>query len=80
MDMTKYEYITVEPMPLQPGRKTTTHNIYSSRGDLIGWIEWYGAWRQYCLCPGSGTVWSDGCLVDVRDYMARLKAERTAAK
>ena len=76
MEATSYEFIVIRPLPQEPKRKTRVYNILSKRGDALGSIRWYGPWRQYCLMPHKLTVWSAGCLVDVQDFLGKLKAER----
>ena len=52
--------------------------IAKSSGHEIGQIKWFGRWRQYCFFP-EDSIWSDGCLVDVINYIKGLKKERQAA-
>ena len=60
--------------------KTVEVAVMSTRhGDMLGVIRWYGVWRAYVLEPTAGTVWSDGCLEDVRVKLASLNAEQRAA-
>lgn len=75
-----YQYFKVRELPLEGARKTKRHQIVSLRGDVLGTIEWYGAWRQFCLFPRSAgmTVWSLGCLKAVGDAIEHIKAERKA--
>ena len=61
-----------------PNRKTKTIRILSAHhGHTLGIINWYGPWRQYVFEAHAGTVWSDGCLTDVQNKLAQLKAERS---
>ncbi len=46
----------------------------------LGIIKWYSAWRQYCFFPSSDTVFSEGCLVDIRRFITQLKNEREVEK
>lgn len=60
------------------GRKTPLFVLINkSSQTAIGEIKWYGRWRQYCFFPDEATVWSDGCLADVRDFLAKLKEAET---
>lgn len=62
-------------------RKTAYVEIRSkSNGVMLGSIEWYGAWRQYCFWPLVTTVWSTGCLEQVKTEIERLMAERRKRK
>ena len=76
MKITTYKYFEVHEEPLRKGRKTSNHYIINlSSGALLGEIKWYGAWRQYCFfpSPSADTVWSTGCLDDIKDYIKKLK-------
>ena len=71
----EYQFFTVNEIPLQPGRKTHDYALLNRRsGTCIGVVAWYGPWRQWCFFPGDESVWSDGCLSDVQDFLAKLKA------
>ncbi len=73
----EFKYITFE----WHGRKgkTDVWGIYSkSQGTLLGTIEWYGAWRQYCFFPNSLTVWNTGCLNDVCSFIKVKMQERNS--
>lgn len=77
MKETTYEFITIKPLPVKPGRKTGIYSIVSrSQGTRLAVIQWYGSWRQYCFFPEEDTVWNAGCLADVQDFLAKLKEER----
>ncbi len=73
----RYKYFQIEPQEKKPGRKTREYLIINhSQGAEIGSIKWYGSWRQYCVFFEEGTIWSSGCMDDVKDFMKRLKEER----
>lgn len=42
--------------------------------EILGWVHWYGAWRQYCFYPADGTLWSGGCLEDVTAFLRWIMA------
>jgi len=59
------------------GRKTKVTDIYSvHHGNALGQISWYGAWRQYCFKPNSGTIWNTACLETVNANIKMLMDER----
>jgi hypothetical protein len=61
----------------KPNKKTVDVEIYSKSGhDLLGKIQWYSNWRQYCLCTLHGCVFSEGCLDDIKMYIKILMKER----
>jgi len=68
----RYRYFYVVALPLPRGRKTHVYEIRNAGSDnVLGTIEWYGPWRQFCFVPKGATVWSAGCLQDVRDFIAK---------
>lgn len=83
-------------MGAAPGRSTAPHLLFQvvarkpktvvvavieRRSDeVIGEVAWYGAFRAYCFMPTENTVWSTGCLDEVRAEIARLMRERRAAR
>lgn len=70
------KYLRFRELP-NPGRKTKIIVVNSSRsGERLAAIQWYGPWRQYTLWPEPDTIWNDGCLRDVLEYMNGLKEER----
>ena len=74
--ITKYKYIYFEE--LKSGLKTKQFRVRNKTSDsLLGWIKWYGAWRQYCFFVHfSDLVFSAGCLVDIQDFIKELTLER----
>ena len=65
-----YEWIVVyrhNPPKRQTTFRYAVHNRKS--GEIIGWVRWYGPWRQQVLFPEPDTVWSAGCLRDVCDFI-----------
>lgn len=48
--------------------------------ECLGYVKWYAPWRQFCFYPIEYTVWSDGCLADVRKLIGNMSKERRAAK
>lgn len=72
---TEYSYIEFELL----GHKTKT-TIWSCKnkksGDVIGLVEWYCNWRQYCFMPKGDTVFSRGCMLDVIEFINKLEDER----
>lgn len=57
--------------------KTAVYEVLSiTQGTHLGMIAWYGPWRQYVFYPGPDTIWSDGCLAEVREFLQELKKAR----
>jgi hypothetical protein len=53
-------------------------------GDGLGFVKWYGAWRQYCFCVGgpqsNTTVLSRSCMDDIQDFINNLMKAREAQR
>lgn len=60
------------------GGPTTRYRIMAKKPPhLIGWIRWYGPWREWCFLPCEGTVWSATCLSDVLYAVKQLNTVGT---
>jgi len=71
------EYLRFVQAPTEPRRKTQVWMVLSARtNDPLGLILWRGAWRQYVFEPEPMSVWSTGCLADVRTFIESLMAAR----
>ena len=65
----KYKYFAVLPSTAK------RHIVITlATGTVLGVIQYHPPWRQYVLAPSSMTVWSDGCLKDIQDAIAKIKA------
>ncbi|MBK5202150.1 MAG: hypothetical protein JJE45_00310 [Prolixibacteraceae bacterium] len=78
---TKYLYFSDESKGYNKKTKTIAV-INKSSGYLLAYIEWYGAWRQYCFTPNLefDTVWNNTCLKDVLEVIDMLMKERQIDK
>lgn len=47
--------------------------VNKKSGIELGKIGYYPPWRQFVAKFGEGSIWSDGCLDDVAEAIARLK-------
>jgi hypothetical protein len=75
---TDYEYIRFVAIPNQ-SRKTDLYACYNKRSmDVLGMVFWYAAWRQYCFQPRAHTIYSAGCLQDVKDFIGQLMMDHRA--
>lgn len=69
--------MTFEYLEPGPQRKTPTVIVRNRRsGAQLGWVSWYGAWRQFTFFAKEGCVFNDGCLDEIRQVIAALAAER----
>jgi len=46
--------------------------VNNSSGGLLGGIEWYSQWRQYVFMPEGETIFNNGCLKDIQDFLTEL--------
>jgi len=66
----KFEIIYENP-------KTNVYSVKNRKSEsLLGFIKWYGAWRQYCFFPVNSTVYSSGCMKDINDFIEKITEER----
>jgi hypothetical protein len=58
--------------------KTKVWDVVSrEHGDTLGYIKWFGRWRQYCFFPKFQTVWNKGCLTDLEQFIGvQMEARR----
>jgi hypothetical protein len=76
----KYKYIffeKVEVKRIRTGIWTCYNN--NQKVSAIGIVRWYYPWHQYCFFPSNNTVFSDGCLADIRDFLTNVKNWRNIA-
>ena len=65
-------YLALRYIAPSPSGKTHTFCVENHRGETLGGIQWYGAWRQYVFYPNPGTIWSAGCLAEVQKLLADI--------
>ena len=76
---TEYQYIHFELVQLKP--KTAVYGcLNNNSGDVLGVVQWYPAWRQYCYFPAEPTVYSLGCLRDIGCFVEQLNTEHKAQR
>lgn len=46
-------------------------------GFPLGYIRWFGRWRQYAFFPEPETVFNTECLSDVREFIHKLMQTRS---
>jgi hypothetical protein len=52
----------------------------ADNGAPLGYIKWYGAWRQYCFFPISNCVFHKGCLEAINRKIESLMDARRVTK
>ena len=50
--------------------------VNKTHGTNLGYISWYGAWRQYTFHPADCTEFNNTCLVTITTFLNRLNKER----
>jgi len=55
-------------------RKTSVFHVVTVRDEVIlGRVVWDGPWHQYVFEPIAETIWSQGCLQQIIDFLQQLK-------
>ena len=75
---TKYlKFILIKEKP-----KTSIYEVRSIKEewDILATIEWYPGWRQYCIMTEIYTVWNDGCLKDVVEFLEFLREDHKSKR
>ena len=71
------KYLVFKELPPKP--KTKVFAVHSkSNDDCLGFIRWYGSWRQYCFFSVDTyeTIWNKDCLADLIKFIEYLKSEK----
>lgn len=72
---TRYKYIHMKRLTARSGDKFVW-NIYNNKSkDVLGGIAWYSPWQQYCFYAKEGSIYNDGCLSDIQDFIKQLTNE-----
>lgn len=80
MIKTKYQYIHFVKVDEKP--KTSVWECRNNRSnDVLGVVQWYGPWRQYCFHPSVlQVVFNVGCLMDICDFIKQLPRKTSRLK
>ncbi len=62
------KYIKFEKQPPRTDRKTETWYVMDLKGDALGIIKWFSAWRCYGFFPCGGMVFEQQCLRDLAAF------------
>lgn len=72
------KYIYFELMKQKP--KTQSWAVINKSSQFyLGVIEWYYAWRQYIFTPVEGSIYNNGCLQTIIEFINRLNKEKIIA-
>ena len=67
-------------IPIKFTGKTWVYEINSkSSGESLGYVKWYGPWRQYWFEPYNAGF-NSGCLKDITQFLDDLMEERRISK
>jgi hypothetical protein len=73
------EFIELEE--LHTKKKTKTYKVVNKdNGSFLGFVRWFGSFRQYSFFPSEGCVFEKTCLRDIADFMQKLMDERKKSK
>lgn len=60
--------------------KTSSWRIENTSGEHLGWVKWYGPWRQYCFMLNTELVLNSRCLKDIEKFLNELNREHKEKK
>jgi hypothetical protein len=70
----RYTYIHFEQIGQKPKTSVWACRSNSSKA-ILGMIEWYPPWRQYCFFPAPDCVFNVSCLDDIKHFIGQLKTQ-----
>lgn len=70
--MNKYVYFNELP---NDGKKTKKYSVISKDDCHLGFIKFWGAWRQYTFHPDDDTLFDTKCLKEIIDEIERMNTE-----
>ncbi len=69
------KYLNFQFFAVSDSGKTNIWAVENKRnGYHLGWIKWHSQWRQYCFYPEKGTLYSVGCLDDIKNFIDKQNA------
>lgn len=71
------DYLDFERIYVTPVTKTQIWAVRPrNSGQVLGFVKWFGRWRQYCFFPQPDTIWNRDCMGEVMGLIRRLMEER----
>lgn len=71
MDSKYLEFKFLEAKP-----KTSVYGVFSKSGGYrLAIIKWYPSWRCYSFFPEHDTIWNNGCLKDIIEFIEEIKSK-----
>ena len=79
--MNKVEkYITIKPHGVSKTGKTKVWEVFNVKHHcLVGYIQWYGAFRKYCFYPTDGTLYDSDCMLMIADFLESVNVQHRRA-
>lgn len=75
------KYIKIVPKGKSPSGVTNRWVVQNVRtNDLVGWIQWHGAWRRYCFFDAEASLYDSDCLRLIADFLDKAMLEHKANK
>jgi len=72
----KMEFDYLEFVQIPHTGKTLKYYCKNKRsGVILGYVQWYGAWRQYCYVTIHDAIYSRGCLLDIDFFIKQVTTE-----
>lgn len=65
------KYIEATKRRCPKSRKTDVWVLNAAEEVEIGYVAWNPPWRQYVFVPAAHTIYHDGCLRDIADFLER---------
>jgi len=72
------EYLTFKIGDRTIAGKSVYHVFSKKDKSQLGIIFWYFNWHQYIFDPKKDTIWSDGCLLQIINFIKQLNVEAKA--
>jgi hypothetical protein len=75
------QYLQFVLLDRDKDRKTDVVLINNKHHNMtIGYIKWFGRWRQYCFFPYGETTWNTDCLESINEVIKQLMNTRNKKK
>lgn len=69
-----YQYIYFKKMADDPKKTTSIWSCHNTKsGARLGTVNYHTPWRCYVYQPAGPSIYSTGCLADIKDFIDNLK-------
>ncbi len=72
---TRYEFIEFLEFAAKPKTKVWQCVSTKKHRAVLGGVQWYGPWRQYCFFPSNDTIFNEQCLDDIAEFLHNVNTE-----